>query len=325
MTNNLEILADFLADTLKVEKNEDPKKTIESAIEKLKANKQLDKQDVQDIKDDIKPIIEEDIEPIFEEVGQCITEDEIYGASMVPNIADYARDVIAQDQCDRLASIKKRYEGIPSVKDWAELDLCANPKLALARDTDEEFDFVQVSDSDLDRDNEITYNDIDNFLANLSVGEYIDLYEPEEFDDVEFVELDDDELDQYEKEYDQLQNRIAQAVTARELTEALTQAERIKRSLVMKRNKAKIAMKRRLAMKRHATPEQLEKRARKLAIKMLKKRFVKKDVEEMTFAEKQRVEKLVAERQPVIDRLERKLLPVVRQIERDRFKPAAAK
>ena len=323
MAKNLEILADFLAQTLKVDVEEDPKKTIENAVKKLKANQQLDKQDVQDIKDDIKPIIEEDVEPIFEQLAEqsVINEEEIYGANTVPNFIDYAKATIAQDQNDRLACIKKRYDGVASVKDWAELDLCANPKLALARDTDEEFDFVQVDDSDLDRDNDITYRDIDNFLADLSVGEYIDMYEPDEFDDVEFVEIEDDELDRYEDEYNKLQDRINNAVSACELTEALTQAERVQRSLIMKRNKAKIAMKRRLALQRHATPEQLEKRARKLAIKMLKKRFTKKDANDMTFTEKQRVEKMVADRPTVVDRLERKMLPVVRQIERDRFKP----
>jgi hypothetical protein len=318
MAENLEILADFLADTLKVEKDEDPKKTIEAAVEKLKANKQLDKQDVQDIKDDIEPIIEEDVQPICEE--------EIYGADNVPNFVDYAKKAMVDDQQCRMEVIKKRYNGIASVKDWAELDLCANPKLALARDTDEEFDFVQVDDCDFDDENDIAYKDIDNFLADLSVGEYIDLYEPDEFDDVEFVDIDDeDEEDELENEYNVMQDRIRQAVDAAELTEALTQAERIKRSLIMKRNKAKIALKRRMAMKKHATPEQLEKRARKLAIKMLKKRFAKKDPSEMGYAEKQRIEKIIDAKQPLVDRLERKMLPVVRQIERDRFKPAAAK
>ena len=322
MAENLEILADFLADTLKVEKDQDPKKTIECAIEKLKANKQLDKQDVQDIKDDIEPIIEEQCE------SEVITEEEIYGANTVPDFVEYGKQVMAADQNDRLQCIKKRFAGVSSVKDWAELDLCANTKLALARDTDEEFDFVQVADDDFDDQNDIEYKDIDNFLADLSVGEYIDLYEPDEFDDVEFVDVDDDdeeELDGLEAEYQSFQDRINHALDPSELTEALTQAERIKRSLIMRRNKAKIALRRRMAMKKHATPEVLQKRARKLAIKMLKKRFAKKDVDEMGFAEKQRIEKIIDQKQPLVDRLERKMLPVVRQIERDRYKPSAAK
>ena len=311
MSKNIDILADFLAQTFQIEKEGlSSEEVIELAVDKLKANAQLDKDDVEDIKDDIE---------------QVIDEEEIYGANTVPSFIDYSKQQLCQDQIDRMAVLKKRLNGVASVKDWAELNLLANPKMA-AQSTDEEFDYVQLADDEFDDQNDITYNDIDNFLADLSVGEYIDLYEPEDFDDEEFYDIDDDEddLEELEREYAELEQKIKAAREARQLTEALTQAERIKRSLAMKRHKALIAMKRRIAMKKHATPEQLEKRARKLAIKMLKKRFAKKDADEMSFSEKSRVEKLIADRKPLVDRLERKMLPVVRQIERERFKAKAS-
>ena len=317
MSDNIDILADFLAQTFKIEKDGlEAEEIIKLAVDKLKANQQLDKDDVKDIKDDIE---------------QVIDEEEIYGANAVPNFIDYAKQQMSQDQADRLASLKKRLDGYASVKDWAELDLLANPNLKLAQCTDEEFDFVQVMDNDFDDENDIEYSDIDNFLADLSVGEYIDLYEPDEFeddgeffdDDDEDEEFDDEELERLEREYNDLSNIVDKTLDAHQLTEALTQAQRIKRALAMKRHKAMIAMKRRIAMKRHATPEQLAKRARKLAIKMLKKRFAKKDADEMTYGEKNRVEKMIADRKPLVDRLERKMLPVVRQIERERFKAKA--
>ncbi len=233
--------------------------------------------------------------------------------------------------------VMDKLKGLPCTKDWAEINLnligatSANLRKLFhfkkIRDIweDDDFDLYEPDmDDDLfDKDNEITYNDIEDFISGLEVSDYIStVYEPDEIDFEDF--LAQEKEDEYEDIPDEMseesiQKEINESVDPSQLMEVMSRQARLKLKMAMKRNKAKIAAKRKLALKRKSTPEILKKRARKLAIKMLKKKFLKKDSKDLSVAERERAEKLLKSKKGLIDRLTRKLVPVVKKIETKRF------
>jgi hypothetical protein len=109
--------------------------------------------------------------------------------------------------------------------------------------------------------------------------------------------------------------------SAEEVDEALTPAQRMKAKATFRKNKAKIMMGRRRAEKKTANRETLEKRAKKAARKAVEKSLLKdKDKGELSFAQRQGLEKRVAAKQSVVDRLTKKLIPVMKKKEQERKK-----
>ena len=108
--------------------------------------------------------------------------------------------------------------------------------------------------------------------------------------------------------------------TTEDINEALTRQQRRKRSIAMRKNRFKIRRGKEKSERKTASREILMKRARKAAINIFKKKFSKnRPYEELSAGEKEvvdkRVEKISSRR---IDSIARKLMPVVKQRERDR-------
>lgn len=102
---------------------------------------------------------------------------------------------------------------------------------------------------------------------------------------------------------------------------ALTSAQRQKRKQSMRRAKAKIIAGRKKAAKRTANKETLMKRARKQAMVMLKNKLAGgKKYSELPFAARQSIDDRVKKKGSVIDRLAKKILPVLRKKEMSRKK-----
>jgi nicotinic acid mononucleotide adenylyltransferase len=106
-----------------------------------------------------------------------------------------------------------------------------------------------------------------------------------------------------------------------DLDEALTRAQRIKRSRAMKRARFKIRRGKERSERKTASMTVLRRRARKEALKMLKKKFTKsRDYGDLSAGEKEvidrRVEKIPKKR---IDQIARKLIPAVRKRDRERL------
>ena len=259
----------------------------------------------------------------------------------MPNPADECRAMFAAIQA-------KLKDGFPTVKNWDTLDAQSigiiddklrqsfrfRKTLDLWEDTDEFGDDYDkedpFADTEFDALNDIELSDIAAFVNGMDTDDYLDIYEPDEieWDDTDFEgELADDEAE-VEAENKRIEDEKAEVFESTKdesekalaLAEALSRQARLKMRMNMKRNKARIAAKRRLALKRHSTPEVLKQRARKLAIKMLKKRYAKKAPSEMSVAEKERVEKIIKTKGSLISRLTMKMIPTVRKIEQDRFK-----
>lgn len=106
-----------------------------------------------------------------------------------------------------------------------------------------------------------------------------------------------------------------------ELDEILTRQQRHKKSIAMRRARHKIKRGREIAKRKLASNEKLKGRARKKAIETLKNKYAKhKRYADMETAEKINIEKKIQKLPKArIDALAKRLLPKVKQAERERF------
>ena len=291
---NLERLAEFLQKITGIQKGKTTEETINSAIALIKKSKNTDVR------------LKRELEHVH------ITED--------VELETNATDQDVQDW------IVRKFDGEPSTKSWGEIEFANigridTKKRAIFKkkiaDYSEEWD-IELDDTEDDAENGITYGDIDNFIDALPVVDYMDIYDPTEFEpEGEAQWVDDSEVDS--EELEECERVIRESFNPPEIMEALSRQARIKLRNAMRRNKAKIAVKRRIALKRRSTADVLKRRAHKLAIKMLKKKFAHKSVSDMSMADKERVEKLLQSKKALVDRLTIKMIPVVRKIEQQRF------
>jgi len=113
------------------------------------------------------------------------------------------------------------------------------------------------------------------------------------------------------------------------IDEALNQQQRRKRSIAMRKNRFKVRRGKQKSERRTASRDVLLKRARKAAINVFKKKFAKnRPYGDLSAGEKQMIDKRIEKISPKrIASIARKLVPVVKQRERDRraSKNSAAK
>ena len=99
--------------------------------------------------------------------------------------------------------------------------------------------------------------------------------------------------------------------------EALTPKQRMKMKIAFKKNKAKIALGRKKAAKKLASPDQLKKRAEKQARNLLLKKILKdRSKDDLSFAQKQEIEKKLDKKKAAIKKIAKKLLPTVKAKDR---------
>lgn len=111
--------------------------------------------------------------------------------------------------------------------------------------------------------------------------------------------------------------------TFTEIREALNAQQRAKARATFRRSKAKIQRGRKKAAKKKASTEKLIKRAEKTARKMfIKKAAGGKDKDDLSFAQRQAIEKKVDKKKTAIKRLAKKLLPSIRKKELARLAKA---
>lgn len=150
------------------------------------------------------------------------------------------------------------------------------------------------------QDDEMTEDDIDSIIKSISDEDILDTY-------------DDDELKVVDDETGETLEESA------ELLEVLSRAERMKARVRFAKTKVKREIKAKIALHRRSNNQTFAKRARRAAISAMKVKIAKKPLNQLSVAEKERVERLVARRKKAIDRIAIKLTPRVKQIERDRL------
>ena len=104
------------------------------------------------------------------------------------------------------------------------------------------------------------------------------------------------------------------------MDETLTPAQRIKRSRVMRQKSKVIQRKRVIAMKKRAPSEVIQKRALKKARDILTKKILNnKSKSELGYGELENLEKKLGKKKAVIKKIAKKMLPVLKQAEKDRI------
>ena len=104
------------------------------------------------------------------------------------------------------------------------------------------------------------------------------------------------------------------------LDEVMNKMARMKRSRMMKTKGKQIARKRKIAMKRKATPEKLKSRAMKKARDIVAKKILKdKDKSDLSLAAKETLEKRLEKKKAVIAKIAKRILPKVRSAENERL------
>jgi hypothetical protein len=152
----------------------------------------------------------------------------------------------------------------------------------------------------------MTDADIDKIVAELSDDEIENEYCD---DDMALVDSDTGE------EVEELEDFKEEA-----LMEVLSKLERMKAKARFARTKGNRERKIQIALKKHSSNDVINKRARRLAIKAMKRRLLRgRDINSMSVAEKERIERTLSKRKAVIGRVAMKLTARVRATEKARL------
>ena len=110
------------------------------------------------------------------------------------------------------------------------------------------------------------------------------------------------------------------------MDEALTTAQRMKRGRIMKQKAKIIQRKREISLRKRANPEKLKKRAVKKARGIIAKKIAAgKSKDEIGFAQRNQIEKMLDKKKAVIQKLAKRLLPQVKKAENERLKQMRGK
>lgn len=216
-------------------------------------------------------------------------------------------DGVADD--DHLRRMKARYKTEDEDKEVVSADYKTSKtgrkypahRLKFVRSTDMTPVSEEMHGDDLDT---ISDDELDKLVASVdSEEDILDLYDD---DDLVLIDADTGE-------------HIKEQAETEQLVEVLSRIERMKARVRFARTAAKRERKVQLALKRRSDSKTINKRSRRLAINLIKQRIMKKPANQLTVAEKERVERIIERRRAVIDRLAMKLAPRVRKIETERL------
>jgi len=149
------------------------------------------------------------------------------------------------------------------------------------------------------------------------VNEYADLEDMlEEYDDSELILVDEETGEEFEVEQDD-----------EPIMEVLSRVERLKSKVRFARGSTKRGRLLQIRLKTKSTPERINQRAKRLAMRTLKQKIVKKPLGQMSISDKERAERVLhnPQFQSVINRLAMKMANRVRETEAKRMHKLAKK
>lgn len=163
---------------------------------------------------------------------------------------------------------------------------------------------------------EISETEIDKMLESVTDQDIEDLYEEDE------LAIIDEETGE--------ELPVAVGEDKLDLMEVLSRQERMRAKVRLRRTEAKRERSTKVALKRYSDTKTINKRARRLAIKLMKQRMLRgRDASKISVGEKERIERTLEKRKEVINRIATKLVSRVRKTEKARMshgtftKPAA--
>jgi len=153
---------------------------------------------------------------------------------------------------------------------------------------------------------DFTEEEIEQMINSVTDEDIEDLYDEDEL--VLVYDDDGEEIPPLEEEakYD--------------LMEVLSRTERMKGKIRLRKTAAKRGRSTKIALKRYSNPETINKRARRLAIKLMKQRMLRgRDPAKVSIGEKERIEKTLSQRKNIISRVAQRLVSRVRKVEKARM------
>lgn len=158
--------------------------------------------------------------------------------------------------------------------------------------------------SEEDDDDDMSDEELDSLVANTTHEDMLDAY-----DDDEFAIIDDETGEPLQEDLQE----------SEELNEVLSRAERLRARVRMARTKTKRVAKMKIALKKRSSGAVLNRRARRLAVKAIELKIARKPLNTLSVAEKERVERVIARKKALINRLAMRMVPRVRQVEKERL------
>jgi hypothetical protein len=177
-----------------------------------------------------------------------------------------------------------------------------NPKKEEPKPVKEDLEFPEIDDDQF-------MAEVQQDLDNLAEEEFFEAY-----DDEELAIIDDETGEEIEAVSEETQ------LDAPALMEVLSRHERIMAKARMRRTKAKRVRAEKVALRKFSSPEVANKRARRMAISSMKKRLLKgRNPQKVSVGERERVERFIAQRKKVVDRLSARMVTRVKQVEKARM------
>ena len=138
------------------------------------------------------------------------------------------------------------------------------------------------------------------------------------------IETEDDILDAYDDDElvivdDETGESVEVKESVEQIDEVLSRSERMRAKMRFARTSSKRERRLKVVLKTRSSAATINKRARHLAINLLKQRIMKKPASQLSVGEKERVERMLSKRKNLINRLAMKLAPRVRKIENERL------
>jgi hypothetical protein len=159
---------------------------------------------------------------------------------------------------------------------------------------------------------ELTEADIDSMIEEVSEEELLGLDEHTEWD---LVYEDNDEVIPPHPEEEQI-----------ELMEVLSRQERLKGKIRLRRTQAKRTRTTKINVHRYANPKTINSRARRLAIKLIKQRMLRgRNPSKVSIGDKENIEKQLAKRKDLVNRVAQRLVVRVRKVEKARMSKGKVK
>lgn len=174
------------------------------------------------------------------------------------------------------------------------------------RDYEKEINIIDFSEEELDE-----------IVDDISDDEIFDeILNDVDEDDLMVVDDEGNEIEDAEVELD---GELDEETIAK-LDEVLTRAGRIKAKINLRKTTAKRKRSMKIALKRRSTTKVANKRARRLAVKALKKRFLQgRNPNKLSVSERERIERIVTKKKAIINRIALKMVPRVRKMEQQRM------
>jgi hypothetical protein len=240
-----------------------------------------------------------------------------YDEKLVPGKVEEAKEPDNTPETDKVATEieDQEYTKVGHTLDSDDTKRKMKVKYKLGEEKEEEEDDKEEEDDeeensseseeveeDDEEEEELSDSDMDSMISGLSDDDYLDAY-------------DDDELHMVDVETGESVGSLKEEV----IMEVLSRQERIKAKIRFARSEAKRERKIQIALRTRSSTNTINKRARRLAIVMMKKRLAKRPLEKLTVGEKERIERIVERRKPIINRLAMKLVGKIRKVENDRL------